>query len=118
MLYNLLIRDGHKYEPVVDHLKQMIISYIHEVGQMDVDIVAVLQRKPSVLPKDNLDGFDKLKHGKIPKDGWCVAFQLKEQIDAYFHKVCYLLDDKHLFSTSCMEYILDFVNKHKGNKKR
>ncbi|CAI9290589.1 unnamed protein product [Lactuca saligna] len=77
VLYNFLLRYGQKYEPVIAHLKQMIISYIYEVGQMDAEIVVVLIRKPSVLPKDNPDGFDKMKLGKIQKNRWCVAFQLK-----------------------------------------
>ncbi|CAI9285990.1 unnamed protein product [Lactuca saligna] len=80
-------------------------------SQIDVEIVAMLRRKLSVLPKDNPGGFDKMKLRKIQKNGWCVDFQLKEKIDAYFHKVCFFLDDKHLLTTSCQEYILDFINK-------
>ena len=77
----------------------MLISYIQEVGNMDVEIVIVLRMKPNVLPKDTADGFYKMKLGKIRKDGWCVTFQLKERTDAYFHKVCFFLDDSHLFTT-------------------
>ncbi|CAI9288681.1 unnamed protein product [Lactuca saligna] len=33
MFYNLLSRDKQKYEPVIAHLKLMIISYIQEVGK-------------------------------------------------------------------------------------
>ena len=95
----------------------MLISYIQEVGNMDVEIVIVLRMKPNVLPKDTADGFYKMKLGKIRKDEWCVAFQLKEWIDADFQKVCFFLDDKHLFTTSCLEYILDFVGKFRGNNK-
>ncbi|CAI9275471.1 unnamed protein product [Lactuca saligna] len=48
MLYNLLLRDEQKYGFVIAHLKQMIISYIHEVGEMDIDIFSVFtsQRSP------------------------------------------------------------------------
>ena len=51
MLYNLLLRNGQKYEPVITHLKLMIVLYVQEVGKMDMEIVVVLRRKASVLPK-------------------------------------------------------------------
>ncbi|CAI9267849.1 unnamed protein product [Lactuca saligna] len=75
MLYNLLLRDGQKYEAIIAHLKLMIVSYVQEVGKMDVEIVGLLRRKLSVLPKEALEGFDKLKSGKIYKEGWYVVFQ-------------------------------------------
>ncbi|CAI9286146.1 unnamed protein product [Lactuca saligna] len=65
MVYNLLLRDRQKYEPVIAHLKLMIVSYVQEVGKMDVEIVVVLRRKPYVLPKEVPEGFEKLKPGKI-----------------------------------------------------
>ncbi|CAI9261729.1 unnamed protein product [Lactuca saligna] len=52
MLYNLLLKEKEKYEPVMTHLQLMIKSYIHEVGLMDVDIVAVLRKKSNVVPKE------------------------------------------------------------------
>ena len=67
---------------------------------MDVEVVVVLRRKPSVLPKDNLYGFDKMKLRKIQKDGWCVAFQLKERTDANFHKVCFF-STTNIYSRIC-----------------
>ncbi|CAI9295632.1 unnamed protein product [Lactuca saligna] len=43
MLYNLLLKYGKKkYEPVIAHLKLMIVSYVQKVGKMDVKIVVVL----------------------------------------------------------------------------
>ena len=46
-----------------------------------------------------------------------MAFQMREQNDADFHKVCFFLLDKHLFTTSCQEHVLDMINKYKGNSK-
>ncbi|CAI9269354.1 unnamed protein product [Lactuca saligna] len=86
-------------------------------SQIDADIAAVLRKKLSVLPKDNPDGFDKMKLGKIQKNRWCVAFQLKERNDVDFQKVCFFLEDKHLYTTSSLEHILDSINKHMGNNK-
>ncbi|CAI9281738.1 unnamed protein product [Lactuca saligna] len=87
-LYNLFLRDGQKYESVIAHLMQMLISYIKEVGKMDVEIATVLRRNPCVLPKE------------VPGE---------------FHKACLFLADKHLFTTSFLEYVLDMVNKYNGN---
>ena len=85
MLYNLLLRDGQKYEPVITHLKLMIVSYVQEVGKMDVEIAVVLRRKPSVSPKEAPVGFEKLKIGKTYKEGWCVVFKVQERNDEDFH---------------------------------
>ena len=61
----MLPRDEQKYEPVVAHLKQILVSYIQEVGKMYVEIVFVLRKKSSALPKEAPEGFDKMKSGKI-----------------------------------------------------
>lgn len=45
---------------------------------MDVEIVDVLRRKPSAVPKEASEGFEKLKLGKIYKEGWYVVFQARE----------------------------------------
>ena len=52
------------------HLQNMIKSYIQEVGLMDVEIVAVLTQKLSVVPKEAPKDFQNLKPGKTKrKDG-------------------------------------------------
>lgn len=117
MLYNLLVKDGQKYEPIISHLNLMIVLYVQEVGKMDVEIAVVLRRKPSVLPKEAPKGFEKLKLSKIYKEGWYVVFQARERNDADFHKACFFPPNKHLYTTSCLVYILDIVNKYKGNSK-
>ncbi|KAL7587596.1 hypothetical protein Lser_V15G40912 [Lactuca serriola] len=88
--------DEHKYETIVVHLKRVLIWYIQEVGKMDVEIATVLRKKPTVLPKEALENFDKMKLNRIRKDGWCVAFQIRERSDAEFHRVCFSLANKHL----------------------
>ena len=46
-LFHLLLKDEHKFEPILAHLKRMLISYIHEVGKMDVEITTMLRKKPT-----------------------------------------------------------------------
>nr|KAJ0213922.1 hypothetical protein LSAT_V11C400190050 [Lactuca sativa] len=74
---------------------------------MDVEIVVVLRRKPSVLPKEAPKGFEKLKLSKIYKEGWYVVFQARERNDADFHKACFFPPNKHLYTTSCL---VDFIS--------
>ena len=65
-------------EPILAHLKRMLISYIQEVGNMDVEIVAVLRKKPNVLPKEAPNDINKMSPGKIEKDNWSVAFKQRD----------------------------------------
>ncbi|CAI9293869.1 unnamed protein product [Lactuca saligna] len=73
VLYNILLREKEKYELVMSHLQLMIKSYIQEVGSMDVDIITVLKKNSTVVPKEALKDFEKLKEGKIYKEGWFVV---------------------------------------------
>ncbi|CAI9280746.1 unnamed protein product [Lactuca saligna] len=41
-MLHLLLKDEQKYEPIMAHLKRMLVSYIHKVSKMDVEIAAVL----------------------------------------------------------------------------
>ncbi|CAI9286615.1 unnamed protein product [Lactuca saligna] len=72
----------------------------------------MLRRKPSIQPKEDPEGFEKLKLGKIYKEAWYVVFQAREQNDADFHNTCFFLPDK--YTTTYLEYILEIVNKFKG----
>ncbi|CAI9291498.1 unnamed protein product [Lactuca saligna] len=59
LLLHLLVRDEKKFEPIIAHLKRMLVSYILDNGNMDVEIVAALQRKPTVLPKEAPKDFEE-----------------------------------------------------------
>lgn len=41
LLFLILSKDEQKYEPIVSHLKRMMICYIHEVEKMDIEIAVV-----------------------------------------------------------------------------
>ncbi|CAI9282319.1 unnamed protein product [Lactuca saligna] len=113
----MLLREKEKYEPVVSHLQLMIKSYIQEFGSMDVDIAIVLKKKPIVVPKESPTDFKKLKTGKIYKEGWFIVYQLREISDVDFRKFYFYLEDKHLYNTACLEFILDLITKFKGSHK-
>ena len=91
----------------------MLVSYIQEVGKMDVEIVAVLRKKPIVQPKEAPNDISKMKLGKIRKDNWSVGFQLREGEKV---QMClFFLSDKHIYSTSCLNYILGITEQCKAN---
>ncbi|CAI9284665.1 unnamed protein product [Lactuca saligna] len=64
-----------------------------------------------ITPKD----LDTMKLGRIRKKDLSVAFQIRENPDAKFHRVCFYLPDKHLYSSSYLKYIVDFVSPNKAN---
>ncbi|CAI9284051.1 unnamed protein product [Lactuca saligna] len=74
-LFNLLSKDEHKFVPIMAHLKRMLISYIHEIRKMDVEITVELQKKPTVQPKEAPNDVSKMKLKKIHKDNWSMGFQ-------------------------------------------
>ncbi|CAI9288709.1 unnamed protein product [Lactuca saligna] len=85
---------------------------------MDVEITAVLRKKPSAVPKEYPKDLEKIKLGKIYKEGWYMVFQSREQNDSDYHKACFFLDDKHMYSTSCIEHVLSMTYKFRGNSAR
>ncbi|CAI9296934.1 unnamed protein product [Lactuca saligna] len=117
VISNILLRNKEKYEPVVSHLQLLIKSYIQEVGMMDVEIATVLRQKLSTVPKEALKDFQKLKLGKNFKEGWFVMYTSRDHPGADRHKLYFHLEDKHLFTTSCLEFILELVAKFRGNNK-
>ncbi|CAI9290816.1 unnamed protein product [Lactuca saligna] len=69
------LEDEQKCEPIVVHLKRMLISYIQEVGKMDVEIEVVLRKKHVVKPKESFKDINKMKLERIEKENWSVMFQ-------------------------------------------
>ncbi|CAI9299917.1 unnamed protein product [Lactuca saligna] len=67
-LLHILLKDEQKYEPIVLDLNTMLVSYIHAVGKIDVEIASVLRKKPIVKPKEALFDVYKVKLGNIYKD--------------------------------------------------
>ncbi|CAI9260637.1 unnamed protein product [Lactuca saligna] len=49
-LFTHLSKDKQKFEPIVAHLKRMLVSYIQEIGKTDVEIATMLRKKPIVQP--------------------------------------------------------------------
>ncbi|CAI9268514.1 unnamed protein product [Lactuca saligna] len=76
LLINLLMKDEKKFEPIISHLKRMLVLYILEIGKMGVEIAVVLRKKPTVLSKEASKDHDKMKPGRIQNDGWFMSFHI------------------------------------------
>ena len=44
-LFYIVMKDKKKYEPIIMHLKMMIMCYILEIANMDVEITSVLKKE-------------------------------------------------------------------------
>ncbi|CAI9281048.1 unnamed protein product [Lactuca saligna] len=114
-LFHLLLQDKQKFKPLVAHLKRMLISYIHGVMKMDVEIATILQKKPTFEPKESPNDVTKMSLGKIEKDNLSVTFQQSANEGSNFKKFLFSLSDKHLYSTSCLNYIVVITGQCKVN---
>lgn len=101
----------------MSHLQLMIKSYIQEVGLVDVDIATVLKKKPTAVSKEAPKDLEKLKPWKICKEGSFLVYQSWERTEANFCRSNFYLEDKHLYNTTCLEFILDLITMFKGNHK-
>lgn len=61
------MQDEKKYEPIIAHIKRMLVSDIYELAKLDVEIPSVLRKKPTVLPQGFANEVEKMKMGKIEK---------------------------------------------------
>ncbi|CAI9296682.1 unnamed protein product [Lactuca saligna] len=112
-LFTLLSKYEQKFKPIVIHLKRILVFYIQEVGKMDMEIDDVLRTRSTIQPKEALNDVSKMKLGKIRKDNWSVAFQQTE--GKKVQKCLFCLPDKHLYSTSRLNYILGITKECKVN---
>lgn len=97
------------------HLKRMLISYVLEIGKMDVEIAVVLRKKPTVQPKEAPSDISKMKMGKIIRDNWSVMYQTSTREDLNVQKCLFFLLEKHLYSISLLKYILGITKQYKPN---
>ena len=72
-LFLILSKDEQNYEPIIAHLKRMLICYIHDFAKMGIEIAYVLKNRPVLKPEEELKEIHKLKLGIIKKDNWSVV---------------------------------------------
>ncbi|KAL7603436.1 hypothetical protein Lser_V15G20514 [Lactuca serriola] len=65
VLHNILLSNPVEYEPIIDHLKRLLVCYILEVAKMDQEITPVLRKKPIILSVGSASDVNKMKMEKI-----------------------------------------------------
>lgn len=49
LLFNIVLMDEKKYEPIVVHLRRILICYMHEIAKMDVEIWSQKQNQKTFI---------------------------------------------------------------------
>ena len=75
----------------------------------------MLRKKPTVLPEAFVKDIEKLKMGKIEKDNWSAMFHQGSKERGDIQKCLFTLPDKHVFSTSCLNYVLEIIEQCNAN---
>lgn len=110
LLHNILLINSKEYEPIIDHLKRMLVCNILEVAKMDQEVASVLRKKLTILPIGFASDINKMKMGKIDPKLNSVMFTGGER-----KKCLFALINKHLSLTSYLEHIIDIINHCKKN---
>lgn len=79
-----------------------------EVAKIDQEVASVLRKKPTILPVGSTSDVNKMKMGKIDPVLNFVIFTKQDG-----KKCLFTLTDKHLFTISCLEYVLGIIHKCK-----
>ena len=77
---------------------------------MDQEVAHVLRKRLTVKPTGKPGDVNKMKLGQIDSTNLTVMFTRNEG-----ERFLFSLVDKHLFSTSCFEHILDITQRCKQN---
>ncbi|CAI9296751.1 unnamed protein product [Lactuca saligna] len=112
-LFLILSKDEQKYEPMVAYMKRILIFCIHEVANMDIEVAAVIKKKPVVKPEPELKDFRKVKLGKINIENWNVLYQRRDGEKVV--KIIFFLLDKNLYPTAALNKILGLVEATKSS---
>ena len=77
-LFYIVAKDVKKYEPIFEHLKQMIKCYTLEITKMDVETASIMKKRPILKPDEQTDDIQHLKAGVIRKKDRSIVYKKKE----------------------------------------
>ena len=113
LVFLIVSKNKHTYEPIVAHLKMILICYINKIAKMDVEITVVLKKMLVLKPVEESKDLNNLNLGKITKEHWSVVYQRKEGQIVLKNMFC--LGDKHLYSTPTLNLIPGLTEDCKAN---
>lgn len=105
LLNNILLSNPNEYQPIIDHIKRMLVCYIHEVSKMDQEISQAIRKKPTIKPTGKPSNIDSMVRGQIDPQTQTILFLRREGQKCEFN-----LADKHLFFDSCLTHILEIIH--------
>nr|KAJ0191135.1 hypothetical protein LSAT_V11C800454070 [Lactuca sativa] len=104
LLINILLSNPLEYQPIIDQVKRMLVCYIHEVVKMDQEIASAIHKRTTIKTMGRAGNVNTMIKGKIDSKYHTVMFLRGDG-----QKCLFALVDKHLFSTSCLEHILEII---------
>nr|KAJ0213192.1 hypothetical protein LSAT_V11C400185240 [Lactuca sativa] len=93
-----------EYQLIIDHVKRMLVCYIHEVANMDQEIASAIHKGTTMTPIGRTGNVNAMIMGKIDPKFHTVMF-----IRGEGQKCMLALIDKHLFSTAGLEHIVEII---------
>ena len=84
----------------------MLVCYIHEVAKMDQEIASAIHKRTTIKTMGKTGNVNTMIKGKIDSKYHTVMFLRGEG-----QKCLFALVDKHLFSTTCLEHILEIIQR-------
>ena len=84
----------------------MLVCYIHEVAKMDQEIASASHKRTTIKMTGRAGDVNIMVKGKIDSKYHTVMFIRSEG-----KKCLFALIDKHLFSTACLEHILEIIQR-------
>nr|KAJ0204499.1 hypothetical protein LSAT_V11C500263340 [Lactuca sativa] len=65
LLNNILLSNPQEYQPIIGHIKRMLICYIHEVEKMDKEISSAIHKRPTIKPSGRTGNVNVMVKGTI-----------------------------------------------------
>ncbi|CAI9262497.1 unnamed protein product [Lactuca saligna] len=77
-LFNLVMKDEKKYDPIVAHLKRMIICYILVIAKTYVVITSILKKRPILELEEKPKDIQNLRVRVIQNENLSIIYNRKE----------------------------------------
>nr|KAJ0224063.1 hypothetical protein LSAT_V11C200061910 [Lactuca sativa] len=106
LLNNIHLSNPQEYQPIIDHVKRILVYYIHEAAKIDQEIASAIHKRTTIKTMGRAGNVNTMVKGKIDSKYQTVMF-----IRGEGQKCLFALVDKYLFSTSCLEHILEIIQR-------
>ena len=74
LLNNILLSNPQEYQLIIDHVKRMLVRYIHEVAKMDQEIASAIHKRTTIKTMGKAGNVNTMVKGKIDSKYHTVMF--------------------------------------------